>query len=66
MPMYQIKNFWADTIIGNYEAEDEDFALDIMAREAGFENYDDCLSFERSTGLDNLLAVWKVKNSTQS
>lgn len=42
MTTYMIENTLSGVIIGEYEAADEDGALDAMARDAGYRDYAAC------------------------
>lgn len=57
MAHYQIENHVSGLVLGVYEGRDEHDALDALARDAGYDDYEDCC---RATGSDSDLTVTVV------
>ena len=54
---YQIEQTVSGVVVGIYEGETPDQALDAMAQDAGYKDYDDLLSVTRETRETHTLAI---------
>ena len=62
MAKFQIEQTVSGVDLGVYEGETADQALDAMAKDQGYDNYDDLLSVTRETRETATLAVSEVKS----